>query len=628
MKKLLVFIFLLIFTCNAYADINTELKNIPQPKPEQDAIFLYLNDSIFMESKDTKISTTEQAVTLFNKSGREQFSDKKVSIDKNLSELKLIKAGTFLKTGGFEPLEPKGINEVTPPNLVSASIYGKFTSYVYSFPMSEQGNTLYSNYSIKSTIPEKYLSGIYRVKGSTAVNKAIFTLSIPKEETLKYKSTFKVEETKKDDRKIYTIKTSYTDKIKPEVNMPSMEKIADYFIYSTAGNWESALKTFKDNIRAASLPDDDSIPKKAAELTKNLKTDREKVLAIARFLNRNISNISLPFGTGDFKINNAGKVLKNGYGDVKDKTALFIALLKACNIESEPALVRAEFNDIVEEVPTIRQFSVLFACIKLDDGSWGAIDVTSDLAKTGFLNVYKGSKMLLVGDKCEIIDLKPYENIANDTYGSITGVLDKNGTLNADIKVSGSGIYDTYLRTMLLPLRTERLSMFYDRLGESFYAGTKVKKFSNSSPDNYSEDMNISITSESSEFAIKQGDFFLLNITPPPLSFVGIPYDTSAATREYPYVLGSPKKLKYTFEVTIPKGYEPIYLPQENIFKEGNFLLSVTCKYDLKQNKILFSREMLTQDQSIPPESYPLLKKAVDTVSSPSSKLILLRKVK
>ena len=627
MKKAFIFLFLFILTCHAYANIDTAIKNIPAPKQGQDAVLLYVNDSVFMESKDSETSNIEHAITIFNKSGREQFSDKIIDIDKNISELSLIKAGTFLKTGGFEPLEQKGINEVTPPSLTSALMYGKFISYVYSFSSSEPGNTLYYNYSLKSSIPEKYASGIYQIQGDTAVNQATFTLSIPMEETLKYKSTFKVEETKKDGRKIYTIKTPYTDKIKYETNMPSLEKIADYFIYSTANDWEEAVKVFKESMNKASLPDA-TVSEKAKDLTKNLKTDREKVLAITNFLNKNINDIPLPLGTGGFKINNASQVLKNGYGDSKDKTALFIAMLKACDIKAAPALVRSNLNDIIKEVPTINQFVGLFTCIHLADGSWGAVNVTDSETKTGFFNIYNDSQILVISDKCEITTLKPYENITNHTSGTITGILDENGTFKADIKVSASGIYDTALRTALKSLRAERLSMYYDRLGESFYTGTKVKAFSNSSPEDYFSDMDISISMESPEFAIKQGDFLIFNITPPPFSFVGIPYDTSAAIRQYDYILGSPKNLKYTFDIELPKGYEPVYMPQENIFKEGNVILSVNCKYDSKQNKISFSRELLTQDPLILKDKYQFLKKGIDTVSSPSSKLVLLKKVK
>jgi transglutaminase-like putative cysteine protease len=62
---------------------------------------------------------------------------------------------------------------------------------------------------------------------------------------------------------------------------------------------------------------DESVRKKAADLTRGATTPVEKTRRLYDFVARNIRYVSLSFGVGRLQPHAASEVLQNGYGDCK-----------------------------------------------------------------------------------------------------------------------------------------------------------------------------------------------------------------------------------------------------------------------------------------------------------------------
>ena len=84
---------------------------------------------------------------------------------------------------------------------------------------------------------------------------------------------------------------------------------------------------------------DDSVRKKADELTKGADTPTEKARRLYDFVARNVRYVSISLGVGRYQPHSASDVLQNGYGDCKDKHTLFSAMLRAEGIQSYPVLI-------------------------------------------------------------------------------------------------------------------------------------------------------------------------------------------------------------------------------------------------------------------------------------------------
>ena len=83
------------------------------------------------------------------------------------------------------------------------------------------------------------------------------------------------------------------------------------------------------------------IQAKAAELTKGLSTDEDKIRALYNYVSTQFHYVSLSFGNGRYQPHAAEDVLENEYGDCKDKHTLLAALLKAAGYDAWPALINS-----------------------------------------------------------------------------------------------------------------------------------------------------------------------------------------------------------------------------------------------------------------------------------------------
>lgn len=129
----------------------------------------------------------------------------------------------------------------------------------------------------------------------------------------------------------------------------------------------------------------EEIRAKAAELTKNCKTEQDKIAALYTFVAQKIRYVSLPFGDGQYRPLKPAEILKNGYGDSQDKHFLLAALLDAVDVHAEAVLASSTRN-LNEQAPSPAQFDHLLTTIpKSSEGKQIWLDSTADVAPFEYL---------------------------------------------------------------------------------------------------------------------------------------------------------------------------------------------------------------------------------------------------
>src|ERR1700689_4135009 len=144
-----------------------------------------------------------------------------------------------------------------------------------------------------------------------------------------------------------------------EAGHPSVQ-ITTFHDWSDVGQWFRSLAA----PRAVPTP---PIQAKADELTRNAKTDSEKIQAIYDYVSTKFRYIGISLGIGRYQPHAAEDVLSNDYGDCKDKHTLFAALLAAENIKAYPALISSTMK-IDPEVPSPLQFDHVITAIPKGNG--------------------------------------------------------------------------------------------------------------------------------------------------------------------------------------------------------------------------------------------------------------------
>ncbi len=96
-----------------------------------------------------------------------------------------------------------------------------------------------------------------------------------------------------------------------------------------------------------------AVRKLADEVTSGIGDRRKQAEAIYAWVSRHIRYVGIEFGQGALVPHDADSVLTNGYGDCKDHTALFAALLKAKGIASEIVIINLGDSYSLPGAPTI-----------------------------------------------------------------------------------------------------------------------------------------------------------------------------------------------------------------------------------------------------------------------------------
>lgn len=164
-------------------------------------------------------------------------------------------------------------------------------------------------------------------------------------------------------------------------------------LISTFPDWASFQDWYNRLIRLSNEVTPE-ISAKALELTRDLKTDTEKIKAIYNFVT-GLRYVSVPLGVNSMRPHSAVHVLQNQFGDCKDKANLFNALLQAVHIKSNLVLV-PRFKQANDAIPGAF-FNHAISCVSLDQEKlW--VDTTDEFCRFGLLPPGDPGRKVLVID--------------------------------------------------------------------------------------------------------------------------------------------------------------------------------------------------------------------------------------
>jgi tetratricopeptide (TPR) repeat protein len=170
-------------------------------------------------------------------------------------------------------------------------------------------------------------------------------------------------------------KPAYKRKKRPVDEPPSVQ-LTTFSSWEEVGKWYSPLE--QDRRMA-----NDEMKAKVAELTRDRKTDIEKIRAVYDYVAKTYRYISLSFGIGRYQPHASVDVFKNEYGDCKDKHTLLAAMLKVLGYDMNTVLIGSQ-HKLDAKVPSPSQFDHVIGNVKLgNDVLW--LDTTSEVAPMGML---------------------------------------------------------------------------------------------------------------------------------------------------------------------------------------------------------------------------------------------------
>lgn len=494
-------------------------------------------------------------------------------------QIKNINVTVKTEGGRSTKLKNEEIYEV--PVVESPDMVTDYKALVIAPENLRRGDTIYIEYD-RSVTSLLYLDPwVYGT--NIPIRKANCTLRFPANTPVKYRGedpSVKVQ--KSEDQDVVTVlfesasqqevylsgkSESFGNVEKRVVFMPEMT-MTEKWTLSTK-SWQDVAQWFSELTRFV-YHEDPAMDAIVQEVKRTASSPEQIAEALYQYIQKNFTYMAIEVGIGGYKPRFAAQTFQKKYGDCKDLTFLYLALLKKAGIEAYPALVdtrHAKF--FYRDFPSPSQFNHCIAYIpKLRKGIW--VDTTVKNFRLGEVPaVIQGKHALVAGGPNTLVQ------IPEDFYSSNVLKFELNGVYGEpELKMTGSvhtlGQANAYVDLMKNALMRNAVKNYvYSRL---LKPGLPVQKLQTE----HSGERSLQLTFSTPVQTLESYKMFLVNIVRyPPLENLAI----DPRENEF-FALGIPIRL--VLDSTIDLSGRSIVSGADLKEKKGEFL---SYKLELKQDQ-------------------------------------------
>ncbi|WP_035346972.1 DUF3857 domain-containing protein [Edaphobacter aggregans] len=264
--------------------------------------------------------------------------------------------------------------------------------------------------------------------------------------------------------------------VDPKGELPAMA-------WTTFKSWDEVGAWYR-GLEADRVVPDAEVKAKAAELTAGKSTEEEKVRALYGYVATQVRYIGVAFGIGRYQPHPAGEVLRNQYGDCKDKHTLLAAMLTAAGMHPEAAMIGAGIR-MNEEVPSPGAFNHMITTVPVT-GQQVWLDATAEVAPYQVLVSPIRDKQALVVPETGAAKLE--RTPATPPFAPFSrfvakGTLSKEGTMKAQMEYMVRGDDELVLRTLLKQVPPGQWDELTQRLSQGLGFGGTTSHTEASKPD-------------------------------------------------------------------------------------------------------------------------------------------------
>ena len=258
-----------------------------------------------------------------------------------------------------------------------------------------------------------------------------------------------------------------------------MDKVPDVQL-TTFGTWEEVGSWYAGLEKERRAPSKE-VRAKADALTKGLTSDLEKTESVYDFVAKNFRYVSLSLGLARYQPQAAADVLRNQYGDCKDKNTLLAALLEAEGLHSSTVLINS-VRKLDPDVPSPSQFNHVITKLALGkEDVW--MDATTEVAPFRLLPYQLRKKQGLVIPESGVPHLEetpPDPFVPDRELADISGKIDESGKLEATVSYTLRGDAELRQRIIFRRMASAQWQKYMQGLNKTL--GGEVKNVQVSDP--------------------------------------------------------------------------------------------------------------------------------------------------
>ena len=596
--------------------------------PDSSAVVVRSAQTFTLDNNGARRDRHFRALGIFTLTGREKFSDFRIPYDKNKDTIDILMARTYKGDATAVDIEEKAVNDLTPPELAEADLYANILHRVLSFPAVDPGSVLVIDYE-KERKGAGNVEGVVLFQFDEPMVKKELKIVIPRDKVLKYKVlglTAPFEEETEGGQKTYRLIADNLTQIKPEEYMPPLAEIASRVVFSTFPDWEEAARAFSDSFFKAAVPSAE-VKTFTEDLIKGIPGRNERIHRVFSFVVRDVRSVRFAFGEGGFEVNPAETVLKNRYGDWKDKSALLVAMLRAAGVDSHPVLVHSRSIPPEEDVPTLEQFDTVLVAVDCGAGEGPLfLNPFADDSLFGYFREGRGSRGLVV--KPGAVGFVPVRCLAEAEsvlQTEIAAEIGPDGAIKGKVTAEFGGFFDQRGRRELKDMTAKELDVFYKESVNKIGEDAEALRNELSDPKDLTRKLKISQEFSAQDFAVFQGPIMLIHLPQVPYAFAEVP-SPSLAARRYAFRLPGEAEVRSEIVLKVPAGFEPLYLPEGFSFAKEYGDFSFAVSYEPDRSSVIMKRTALFKTKEIPLDRYDEFKTIMESFGLTKNNLILLEK--
>ncbi|MBP5672086.1 MAG: DUF3857 domain-containing protein [Victivallales bacterium] len=401
----------------------------------------------------------------------------------------------------------------------------------------------------------------------------------------------------------------------PEPRMPAMYTVVQRLLLSTIPTWNDVSKWYW-NLCLPHLKASPAMEAKVAELTKDAKTQDEKLRAIFRFVSQEIRymGITIEKDAPGYEPHDVTLTFENRHGVCRDKAALLVSMLRVAGFQAFPVLINAgPLKD--PEVPQ-PYFNHAVTAILNDDGSYLLMDSTDENTKQLFPAYLNNMSYLVARPEGDTLRTTPFSP-AKDNMLVIdaTGEIKRDGSFEATAKISFDGINDNSYRGAFSTYTPQQQRQFFERIVKYVAPGAVLKTFEISPKDMMDTEQPLQATltiNTPANLFVHSGDNAMLEI--PQFGYsVGIINFILSATglekRKYPLKTNIACGVEEHFSIKVaPEWGLPAALPSFNDINQAPFFWTKKLTFNPQDRILKLDKFFAIDAVQFTPEQYTQLK--------------------
>src|SRR5229473_4638673 len=566
---------------------------------EEAAVFERILNRAHFENDGTEVSETEAVVRIQSQAGVEEFGQLVFGYSSATEKLEVEYVRVRKPDGKVVVTPDSTAQDFAPDVLKEAPMYSDYRQRHISVAGLQPGDTL--EYRTVTRVLTPLAAGNFWYEHSfpkgIAVNEDRLEIDIPKAREVKLKTpTRKPDIQEKGDRRIYTwvVKDIQPDRDKDKDETD--EDTGPDVQLTTFTDWKQIAQWYA-KLQGERMTIDDSVRKKAQEITKGADTSTEKARLLYDFVARNVRYVSISLGVGRYQPHAASDVLQNGYGDCKDKHTLFSALLRAEGIQSYPVMIHST-RKLDADVPSPAQFDHVITAARLGTGlTW--LDTTPEVAPYGLILYQLRNKQAVVASEDSEGGLQrtPADSpVKTFMHFTLDGKFSEFGALDATLEVTAQGDRDWPMRASFRRFSQAQWKDFVKALSASWGLPGDVDQVQLDPIEDTSKPFHL-------KYHLHQDRYFTVPSTSVnfrPIPPLGMPAIRAPERSTEPMNIGPAGEMDYRVRLQFPSNYT-VHTPTavkmsrdygdySSTYSQNKGVLEGERKLNVKMNEVAASR--------------------------------------